>query len=190
MLGYKQGDAQRLVLAAKDAGGLAAVTLLGRLLAGFLLIHPALRGYDLLLPVPFHPAGLRGRCVHPLTAVYLDAVPVLRRALCCDDLAPSWLVQTRDVPPLRGCAEAARWRTVQGAFALGFRTRMLCGARVLLLDDVMTTGATASECARVLVDDGGAASVDAVVLVRQAWRASGRRACRRGQNLTIPEIGV
>jgi predicted amidophosphoribosyltransferase len=48
---------------------------------------------------------------------------------------------------------------------------MLRGARVLLLDDVMTTGATTSECARVLIEEGGAATVDAVVLVRQPWLA-------------------
>jgi len=74
------------------------------------------------------------------------------------------------VPARRRQPEDARWRSVHGAFALGFRTRMLRGARVLLLDDVMTTGATASECARVLIEDGEAAAVDALVLVRQPWR--------------------
>ncbi len=174
VLGYKQGDVERLVLAAKDAAEIRAVTLLGRLLSGYLLAHAALSGYDLLLPVPFCPGRLGGRPVHPLTAVYLDAVPALRAAVRCDDLAPPVLVQTRHVPPLRGRREAARWHAVQGAFTLGFRTRMLRGARVLLLDDVMTTGATASECARVLLEEGRAASVDVVVLVRQPWRAHQR----------------
>jgi len=171
VLGYKRGDAERLVLAAKDTAERDAVTLLGRLLAGFLLTHSVGSGYDLLLPVPCHPGSLRGRPVHPLTAVYLDAAPALRRVLWCDDLAPPMLAQLRGVPPLRGRAERARWRAVQAAFAIGFPTRMLRGARVLLLDDVMTTGATASECTRVLIEDGGAAAVDVVVLVRQPWRA-------------------
>ncbi len=170
-LGYKRGGAQHLVLAAKDAAERPAVTLLGRLLAGFLLDHGLAAAYDLLLPVPFHPRSLRGRPVHPLTAVYLDAAPVLRRLLWCDDLAPPVLTQGRDLPPMRGAAERARWLAVRGAFALGFPTRLLRGARILLLDDVMTTGATVSECARVLLDEGGAAAVDAVVLVRQPWRA-------------------
>ena len=171
VLGYKRGDAQRLVLAAKDIAARSAVVLLGRLLAGFLLCHLTIREYDILLPVPFHQLSLRGRPVHPLTAIYLDAAPALRSAVCCDDLGPPFLIQRRDLPPLRGRSEAARWDAVRGAFALGFPTRMLRGARVLLLDDVMTTGATASECARVLIEDGGAAAVDAVVLVRQPWRA-------------------
>lgn len=170
VLGYKRGDVQRLVLAAKDMAEASAVVLLGRLLAGFLLTHPTIRDYDVLLPVPFHRGSLRGRPVHPLTAIYLEAAPALRPAVSCDDLGPPFLVQPRDVPPLRGQPEAARWGAVRGAFALGFPTRMLRGARILVLDDVMTTGATASECARVLIGDGGAAVVDAVVLVRQPWR--------------------
>lgn len=170
-LGYKAGEVQRLLFAAKDAADPVAVILLGRLLAGFMLQHAAIRAYDVILPVPFHRAGLRGRPVHPLTAIYLDAASALRPGVPLDDLAPPFLVQVRKVPPLRRQAEQDRWRAVRGAFALGFRTRMLRGARIAVVDDVMTTGATLSECARVLRDEGGAAVVDAVVLVRQPWIA-------------------
>ena len=79
---------QRLLLAAKDTVERGAVTLLGRLLAGFLFGSPAMQSYDVILPVPFHPRGLRGRPVHPLTAIYLDAAPVLRSRFPLDDLAP------------------------------------------------------------------------------------------------------
>lgn len=64
-LGYKQGEVQRLLLAAKDRVEPAAVTLLARLLAGFMLGSPIMRSYDVILPVPFHPRGLRGRPAHP-----------------------------------------------------------------------------------------------------------------------------
>lgn len=168
-LGYKDGEIQRVILAAKNAADPAAVTLLGRLLAGYILRHAGLRAYDVILPVPFHPAGLRGRPVHPLTAIYLDAARALRPGVPLDDLAPPFLVQAREIPPVRRQAERDRWRVVRGAFALGFRTRMLRGARVAVIDDVMTTRATLSECARVLRDDGGAAAVDAIVLMRQPW---------------------
>jgi predicted amidophosphoribosyltransferase len=181
VLGYKRGDVQRLLLAAKDMAEASAVVLLGRLLAGFLLTLPAIRDYDLLLPVPFHRRSLRGRPVHPLTAIYLDAAPALRHAVPCDDLGPPFLAQPRDLQPLRGQSEGARWAAVRGAFALGFPTRMLRGARILLLDDVMTTGATASECARVLVEDGGAATVDGAVLVRQPWRSQSAGTGAHGQ---------
>lgn len=171
VLGYKQGDAQRLVLAAKDAAEPSAVTLLARVLAGHLLGEQVVWAYDWLLPVPFHPCALRGRPVHPLTAIYLAALPVLCPAVRCDDLEPPFLIQTRVVPSMRGQSEAERWQAVRGTFAMGGTTRMLRGARVLLLDDVMTTGATLSECARILMEDAGTAAVSAVVLVRQPWRA-------------------
>ena len=94
-------------------------------------------------------------------------------------------MQVRAVAPLRGQAERDRWRAVRGAFDLGFSTRMLRGARVAVIDDVMTTGATLSECARVLREQGGAAVVDAIVLARQPWnvllpapRSSGVHALR------------
>ncbi|HTD45843.1 MAG TPA: phosphoribosyltransferase family protein [bacterium] len=187
-LGYKRGDTQRLLLAAKDAAQPGAITLLGRLLAGFLLRHGGLGSYDVILPVPFHPRCLRGRPVHPLTAIYLDAAPALRPILPVDDLDPPFLVQVRAVSALRGRREEDRWRAVRGAFALGFATRMLRGARVAVIDDVMTTGATLNECARVLCETGGAASVDAVVLMRQPWFSDARRdvpSAMRARDLTI-----
>ena len=173
-LGYKQGEVQRLLLAAKDRVEPGAVTLLARLLAGFMLGSPAMRSYDVIVPVPFHPRGLRGRPAHPLTAIYLDAAPALRPQFPLDDLAPPFLVQVREVPPVRRQAEPERWRAVRGAFALGLKTRMLRGARIAVIDDVMTTGATVSECAFVLRNEGGAAIVDAIVLVRQPWVTSCR----------------
>ena len=98
--------------------------------------------------MPFHPCGLRGRPAHPLTAVYLDAAPALRPRWPLDDLAPPFLMQVRGVPSMRHRAEPERWRAVRGAFALGFKTRLLRGAQIAVIVDVMTTGATVSECAR------------------------------------------
>ena len=59
---------------------------------------------------------------------------------------------------------------MRGAFAL-HRGRSVEGKRLVLIDDVMTTGATAEECARVL-RRAGAASVGVLVLAR-ALRAGG-----------------
>ena len=58
----------------------------------------------------------------------------------------------------------ARARNVRGAFALR-RSRSVKGKRVVLIDDVLTTGATAEECARILRREG-AASVGVLVLAR------------------------
>jgi len=61
---------------------------------------------------------------------------------------------------------AARRRNVAGAFAVKTaRLPVLVGRHVLLVDDVLTTGATVSACARVL-RRGGAAKVSVLVLAR------------------------
>ena len=58
----------------------------------------------------------------------------------------------------------ARRRNVRRAFAVAHPARVR-GKRVLLIDDVMTTGATVDECARVLMA-AGAARVDVLTLAR------------------------
>ncbi len=105
-----------------------------------------------------------------------------------DDLAPPFLVQVRDVPPVRRQVERARWHAVRGGFALGLRTRMLRGARIAVIDDVMTTGATLSECALVLRNEGGAAVVDAIVLVRQPWAMPGRARRVHGRSPSLVDV--
>jgi predicted amidophosphoribosyltransferase len=180
VLGYKRGDVERLILAGKrlDAWAIAA---LARILAGWLLDVAAPRAYDVILPVPFHRASLRGRAAHPLTAIYLDTWPAVRPRIPADDLTPPLLVRTIPLPARRALSEPARWRSARGSVALGFPARALRGAQVLLVDDVVTSGATVSECARVLLDDGGAAVVDAVVLARQPWRAAASVPPARGR---------
>jgi predicted amidophosphoribosyltransferase len=196
VLGYKHGDAERLILAAKrlDAWAIAA---LARILAGWLLDVAAPRAYDAVLPVPFHRASLRGRAAHPLTAIYLDARPAVWPRIPADDLAPPLLAQTVPRCARRTQSELTRWRSARGTVALGFPTRRLRGAQVLLIDDVMTSGATVSECARVLLEDGGAAAVDAVVLARQPWRAAAGTqrlnaagGVAKARNLTITKVEV
>ena len=69
-----------------------------------------------------------------------------------------------------GLASAGRRRNVAGAFALR-RGAEIQGKKLLLIDDVMTTGATARACAAVL-KRGGAKSVSLLTLARvdRQWR--------------------
>ena len=80
------------------------------------------------------------------------------------------LRRTRAGPHQIGLSYADRRKNVRRAFALR-RGVKLRGARLLLIDDVRTTGATVEECAKVL-RRGGAAEVYAGVIARANWSGS------------------
>jgi ComF family protein len=61
--------------------------------------------------------------------------------------------RTRDTPPQTGLGRAARLRNLDGAFGM---TRSLAGARVAIVDDVMTTGSTVTALTQTLLDAGAA----------------------------------
>jgi predicted amidophosphoribosyltransferase len=77
-------------------------------------------------------------------------------------IPPRLLVRNRPTPPQQGLKAAVRRQNLKGAFTLN---RKLNGERVLLIDDVVTTGATVRECSRVLLE-GGAGEVVVAVLAR------------------------
>jgi ComF family protein len=112
---------------------------------------------DLIVPVPLHLSRLQQRGYNQslLLARQLGKrwqVPV----------APRLLVRNRPTPPQQGLSVAIRQQNLRGAFAL---TTPLQKERVLLIDDVMTTGATVRECAKTLLC-GGAAVVEVAVIGR------------------------
>ena len=116
---------------------------------------------SMVLPVPLGPQRLRERG-------YNQAWELARRVAvalgCAAD--PRLLLRTRDAPHQLALPAAERAANVRGAFAVEpLRRAELAGRAVALVDDVMTTGATADEAARVLLR-AGAASVSVWVLAR------------------------
>lgn len=77
---------------------------------------------------------------------------------------PTALVRLRDTPPQSELPARQRWANVSGAFAVGPQGDVR-GRRILLVDDVCTTGATIEACAAPLVQ-AGAAGVWALVVAR------------------------
>lgn len=114
---------------------------------------------DLLVSVPLHLKRLRERGfnqAHLLITRWADS-----RQIPSDGVA---LSRTRWTSPQTGLSREERHRSVKGAFSVLHPDR-ISGRRILLVDDVYTTGATANECARVLMS-AGAEFVDVLTLAR------------------------
>ena len=153
-------DASRqMILRFKHAAARVAVTTFASWMAraGGTLLDEA----DLLIPVPLHPRRslTRGYNQSAWLATSLaqrTGVPVM--ADC--------LLRKRNTGSQAGLSASARLRNVAGAFVANpSRVARLEGRRVLLIDDVRTTGATLDACALAL-NRAGAANVDALCLAR------------------------
>ena len=121
--------------------------------------HELLADADIIVPVPLHRRRLWAR--------RYNQAALLAQAVGRTVGRPVELQAIERVKPTAsqvGMTRSARAANVQGAFRLSPETSLL-GARVVLVDDVLTTGATANTAARVLLR-GGAASVDLLVFAQ------------------------
>ncbi|MBL8642727.1 MAG: ComF family protein [Rhodospirillaceae bacterium] len=149
--------ARTLVLKFKHADRTDAAVHLAKWLAraGAELCHDA----DCIVPVPLHWRRLWMRTYNQ-SALLAHALGGLTNK----PVVPLALVRTRATPTQGGLDRAQRRRNVAGAFAVK-DTSEIAGRSVLLIDDVMTTTATADSCARALLR-AGARAVDVLVLAR------------------------
>ena len=105
-------------------------------------------GLDLILPVPLHPRRLRWRGFNQ--SVLLGREVGRAWGLRLD---PFVLIRKTETVPQTTLGLEERKPNVRGAFAIAPR-RTVQGMRLLLVDDVYTSGATVNECARVLMRSG------------------------------------
>lgn len=115
---------------------------------------------DLAVPVPLHERRLRERGFNQS----LELAHGLSRRTGIG-LAATALSRLRDTVPQARLERAERLLNLKGAFAAD--PRQVAGKRILLVDDVSTTGATLVECTAALLASG-AAAVDVAVLARTA----------------------
>lgn len=150
---------RRLILSFKHGDRLDAAPAFGAWMAR--AAGDMLTDCDLVTPVPLHRLRL-------FTRRYNQSA-LLAHALSREGgvaLGVDVLVRVRATPSQGGLSRNERYRNVRGAFtARPSRRALVEGRKVLLVDDVMTTGATVEACARAL-RKAGARRVDVLTLAR------------------------
>lgn len=110
---------------------------------GKFLLKCDISGIDAVIPVPLSIKGLRSRGFNQslLLSKYLsDKIKV--------PLMPDGIRKIKDTPPQIGLSAKERISNLKGAFMTDKKFK---GKRLLLVDDVMTTGATVRECSKQLM---------------------------------------
>lgn len=134
-----------------------------------------LKDADIIIPVPLHPRRLRKR--------RFNQAALLGRALSRISFIPQdsqSLLRVKQTDSQDGKSASGRRRNMQGAFrAPEARAELVLGRNIVLIDDVLTTGATVEACARTL-KRAGAARVDVLTLARVI-----REETANGNNNTI-----
>jgi ComF family protein len=142
---------------------------LARLLGGWVsrAADELLAEADAVAPVPLHRSRLLARRYNQAAEI---ARPLARRHGLT--FLPDALVRSKRTESQAGKSGSGRRRNVAGAFTVpAGRRRQVEGRRILLIDDVLTTGATAEACARALLA-AGARAVDLAVVARVREAAS------------------
>jgi ComF family protein len=122
---------------------------------------PLTEAADAIAPVPLHPGRLLTRRFNQAAEI---ARPLAREAR--RDYLPDALIRARATETQGGRSARGRRLNVKSAFAVTEAgARRVRGRRILLVDDVLTTGATAEACATALLD-AGARAVDLAVVAR------------------------
>lgn len=121
-------------------------------------VEPALEAADHVLPIPLSRERLQSRGFNQALELSKQLAPEKTQA--------QTLLRIKDTPPQRTLKRTARLTSVQDAFAMEpLRASLVKGARLVLVDDVMTSGASLFAAARVL-RAAGAAHITGVVIAR------------------------
>ena len=124
-----------------------AAVVLGRMLAEAIQKMSTGSGSALVVPVPLHSSKRRERGFNQAELIARAALKI--NALPAGELAADMLERTRPTISQIGLTRPQRVENIRGAFRVRHLNKVT-GRTILLVDDVLTTGTTASECARIL----------------------------------------
>lgn len=158
-VGSYEGTLLEAIHQFKYRGRVAVGEVLAEVMAGYGYPSFSPAEYSLVIPVPLHTRKLRQRMFNQ--SVVLARGVARRHGLSLDVTALRRFVFTE---PQINLGRDARAANVRGAFGLAAPERV-AGKRIILVDDVFTTGSTITECCRVL-RKGGAAEVAVLTLAR------------------------
>lgn len=161
------GKGRDLVLALKHGGMLACAPVMARMMATTLLASGEPLP-DLLIPVPLHRRRLLSRRFNQ--SQLLAAAMARELAVPVDALS---LARTVATPSQGEFDRKGRFKNVRSAFSIATKlTHAINGKNILIVDDVLTTGATAGSCASAL-KNAGAAAVNVIAFARVGHPISG-----------------
>ena len=158
--GYYTAELGRIIQELKFRGKRNLVKLLGPLLTAAFFESWSREEFDLVVPIPLHPKRRRERGY--------NQSELLARFLAHQIAVPhsEALIRVRSTLPQVGLTDSERKENVRKAFRCAC-PKQISKQRVLLIDDVMTTGATVASAARALLDDG-ALRVSVLTVARAA----------------------
>lgn len=152
---------QDLLSKAKFGEGLAECKLCGVLLAGHADLYAHKNQYDAIIPLPLHKRRLQERGYNQTLEIARPLAKIMEVPI-----QASWLIRTVHGPRQSSLGRKERHNNIKGVFDA---KNAVNDKRVLLLDDIMTTGATLREAVKILLKSG-AIFVDVAVVARTPFK--------------------
>lgn len=152
--------------AVKYQGRMELGLALGQLMAAHANLWPGLFKSHFIMPIPMSEAKRTRRGYNQAELLAVMVARRLRRPLIIDNL-----MRARETKKSAGLDPTARAVNLRGAFELR-RPAEVGGKRVLLVDDIFTTGATMDECARILRGAGAEAVAGFVLAIGAGWTSA------------------
>ncbi len=142
----KDSKVQQLIHDIKYGGNPKVGLYIGKTIGIRLEKSDFMHGIDLIIPIPIHPKRLKKRGYNQAESIALGLalkanIPIIT----------SSLIKAKNISSQTVKSRLERWKSIEDAFIVANQESII-GKHVLLVDDVLTTGATLETCAQLLID--------------------------------------